>query len=64
MEQQCWTSSKLLSVMQNLTLTSNYTTERQILDFFKLKEFADDNFKFDKNCTKFSKRRENAVGKV
>ena len=30
---------------------------------FKLKEFADDNFKFDKNQGKFSKRVENSVGK-
>ena len=29
----------------------------------KLREFADDNFKFDKNGRKFSKRVENTVGK-
>ena len=29
----------------------------------KLKEFADDNFKFDKNGRKLSKRVENTVGK-
>ena len=29
----------------------------------KLKEFADDNFKFDWNDTKFSKPIENTVGK-
>ena len=29
----------------------------------KLKEFADDNFKFDKNRRKFSKQVENTVGK-
>ena len=28
-----------------------------------MKEFADDNFKFDKNGKKLSKRVENAVGK-
>ena len=28
-----------------------------------MKEFADDNFKFDENCRMFSKRVENAVGK-
>ena len=28
-----------------------------------MKEFADDNFKFDENGRKFSKRVENAVGK-
>ena len=30
--------------------------KRQILDASKLKEFADDNFKFDKNGKKFSIR--------
>ena len=34
-----------------------------ILDSSKLKEFADNNFKFDKNGTKFTERVENAVGK-
>ena len=37
-------------------------TRRQILDSFKLKEFADDNFKFDENGIKLSKRVENTVG--
>ena len=30
---------------------------------FTLKEFADDNFKFDKNGRKFSKQVENTAGK-
>ena len=34
-----------------------------MLDASKLKEFADDNFKFDENDRKFSKRVENTVGK-
>ena len=38
-------------------------TRRQILDFSKLKEFADDNFNFDKNGRKLSKWVENTVGK-
>ena len=38
-------------------------TRRQILDSSKLKEFADENFKFDKNGRKLSKRVENTVGK-
>ena len=38
-------------------------TRRQILDCSKLKEFADDNFKFDKNGRKLSKRVENTVEK-
>ena len=33
------------------------------LNSSKLKEFADDNFKFDKNGCKLSKRVENIVGK-
>ena len=36
---------------------------RQILDFSKLKEFADNNSKFDGNGRKFSKRVENSMGK-
>ena len=38
-------------------------TRRQILDSSKLKEFADNNFKFDKNGRKLSKWVENTVGK-
>ena len=38
-------------------------TRQQILDSSKLKEFADDNFKFDENGGKLSKRVENTVGK-
>ena len=42
----------------------NYPITRQhILDSSKLKKFADDNLKFDKNGRKFSKRVENTVGK-
>ena len=38
-------------------------TRRQILDTCKLKEFADDNFKFDENGRKLSKHVGNTVGK-
>ena len=38
-------------------------TKRQILDASKLSEFADNNFKFDENGKKFSKRVENTEGK-
>ena len=38
-------------------------TRRQILDSSKLKEFTDDNFKFEENGRKLSKRVENTVGK-
>ena len=37
--------------------------KRQNLDSSKLKEFANDNFKYDENGGKFSKRVENTVGK-
>ena len=40
-----------------------FITRRQILDSSKLKEYADDNFKFDENVRKLSKREENTVGK-
>ena len=36
--------------------------KRQILDSSKLKEFADDNFRFDENGRKFPKWVENTVG--
>ena len=38
-------------------------TQTTTLDCFKLKEFADDNFKFDANDRTFFKRVENTVGK-
>ena len=38
-------------------------THYQILDSSKLKEFADDNFKFDENGRKLSKWVENTVAK-
>ena len=38
-------------------------TRRQILDPSKLKEFADDNSKFDENGKKLSNQVENTVGK-
>ena len=37
--------------------------KRQVLDSSKLKVFADDNFKYDKNGRMFFKRVENTVGK-
>ena len=38
-------------------------TRQEILDSSKMKEFADDNFKFDKNGRLLSKQVENTVGK-
>ena len=40
-----------------------FITRQQILDSPKLKEFADDNFKFDENGRKLSKWVENTAGK-
>ena len=45
------------------SIPSSPFPKRQILDSFKLKEFADDNFKFDENGRKLSKPVENIVGK-
>ena len=42
---------------------SNPLPDVKILDSSKLKQFADDNFKFDENGSKLSKRVENIVGK-
>ena len=41
----------------------NPLPDDKILDWSKLKQFVDDNFKFDENSRKFSKRVENTVGK-
>ena len=38
-------------------------TRRQILESSKMKEFADDNYNFDENDRKLSKRVEKSVGK-
>ena len=44
-----------------LQLYSQPFPKRQILDSSKLKEFANDNFRFDKNGMKFSKWVENTA---
>ena len=41
----------------------NPLPDDKILDWSKLKQFVDDNFKFDENSREFSKRVENTVGK-
>ena len=48
------------NVLQRVCLTF---PKQQILDSSKLKVFADDNFKFNEDSRKFSKRVENTVGK-
>ena len=52
----------IIVLFLDLTLYEPFP-KQQILDSSKLKEFADDNFKFDKNGSKFSKQVENTVGK-
>ena len=45
-------------------MTTRLTFPKQeILNSSKLKEFADENFKFDENGSKFSKPIDNTVGK-
>ena len=41
----------------------NSFPNKEILDSFKLQDFADDSFRFDKNSRKFSKWVENTAGK-
>ena len=41
----------------------NPLPDDKILDWSKLKQSADDNFKFDENSRKFSKRVKNSMGK-
>ena len=41
----------------------NPLPDDKILDWSILKQFTDNNFKFDENSRKFSKRVENTVGK-
>ena len=45
-----------------LTVFNSFPQDK-ILDQTKLKALADDNFKFDENARKLSKRVENTVGK-
>ena len=46
-----------------MSLAVNPLPDDKILDSSKLKEFADDNFKFNENGRKLSKWVENTVGK-
>ena len=48
--------------LNDMTLAKPFP-KRQILDPSKLKEFSDDNSKFDEQGKKLSKRIENTVGK-
>ena len=53
---------QLLHILSKPWVTKRIT-RRQILDSSKLKEFADDNVKFDENVRKVSKRVGHTVGK-
>ena len=53
-----WTSLNICHLVQSLPFP-----KQKNLDSSKLKEFADDNFKFDENGRKLSKWVENTVGK-
>ena len=48
------------NIVRKFSLTLSQATN---INPSKLKEFADDNFKFDENRGKFSKRVESTVGK-
>ena len=50
-------------IERGLVRNSDLFLFRQILDSTKLREIADDNFKFDKDSGKFSERIVNTVGK-
>ena len=62
------TKFNILRVKGSVELFTKISTvltfsKRQILDSSKMKDLADDNFKFDENGRKFSKPVENTVGK-
>ena len=57
-----WLWTNLESCCQAKSKWVKPITRRQILDSSKLKEFADDNFKFDENGRKLSKWVENICG--
>ena len=50
-------------IYSNSRIVLSPITRQQIFDSSKLKESADNNFKFDENGRKLSKRVENTVGK-
>ena len=53
----------MFSLNLNLWPVLHSFKKRQVLDSSKLKQFADDNFKFDENGGHFSRKIENTVGK-
>ena len=60
----CWTSQKyycLVPILSKTDIIINPFPDNKILDSSKLKEFTDDNFRFDENSVKFSERVENTL---
>ena len=55
--------SLILYFLSSKVLAINPLPNNKILDRSKLKQSADNSFKFDENSRKFSKRVENTVGK-
>ena len=55
----CYTVSNIFCLLYHF----HPFPKRQILDSLNLKEFADDNFRYNENGRKFSKRVGNTVGK-
>ena len=53
----------LIRISHSFNFGFNPFPNDKFRDSFKLKEFADDNFKFDENGRKFSKWLENTAGK-
>ena len=55
--------TRMFSTLLKTNLVFKPFPNNKMLDSSKLKEFADDNFKFDENRTKFSEWLENTVEK-
>ena len=57
------TTSSATTIITDTESSLNSLPNDEILDRSKLKQSADNNFKFDENSRKFSKQVENTVGK-
>ena len=55
--------TNIFSISKQIFYPLTHYQTTKFLDWSKLKEFADDNFKFDENGRRSSKRKENTVGK-
>ena len=59
----CFRGLRRLTLVDSVLKSINPFPNDKFLESSKLKEFADDNFNFDEDDWKFSKRIENTVGK-